>query len=82
MATQAEPLDGAAHFLIYLHERWADEKEYEDWKEYIAAMTARLPAGVTDVTMTKRPFEVKFTLNGTRRFIRIKRGYVEWGTVK
>jgi small-conductance mechanosensitive channel len=68
-----DPLETAAQFLAYLKLRWADEREYEDWSEYVQAMTKRLPAGAKNVKMTKRPFEVQFTeADGTRRFIQVK----------
>ena len=47
--------------LVYLHDRWQDEREYEDWKDYIDAMRKIVPADTTFVKASKRPFgfEVK-----------------------
>jgi hypothetical protein len=42
-------------FFGYLYGRWQDEKEYEDFQEYIDAVENRL--GLPIERMTKRPFE-------------------------
>lgn len=39
--------------FIYLYERWQDEKEYEDFEEYVQAMRKSIPALVD---MTATPF--------------------------
>lgn len=43
--------------------RWQDEHEYEDIREYGAAIAKHLPAGFTLTAMTKRPFGFRFTLD-------------------
>jgi len=77
-----DPIEKAANFLDMLAQRWADEKEFEDFADYQKAMAKNLPEGSTDVKMTKRPFEVRYTdKEGVRRFIRIQRNRVVWGQI-
>lgn len=44
-----------ADFLYHLRSRYEDEKEYEDFSEYVDAMKKKFPEVVK---MTKRPFGV------------------------
>lgn len=44
-----------ADFLYYLRNRYEDEKEYEDFSEYVDAMKKKFPEVAK---MTKRPFGV------------------------
>ena len=44
---------GAAKFIMYLWERWQDEREYEDINDYLAAVKKHVPSAYK---MTKRPF--------------------------
>lgn len=41
--------------LFNLYGRWQDEKQYEDWNDYIACMRKNIP---NYVASTKRPFGV------------------------
>lgn len=36
-----------AEFIFYLYERWQDEKEYEDFQDYIDVMKERIPEVLT-----------------------------------
>ena len=76
MSMQSQVVDKFA----YLHGRWQDEHEYEDFKDYKAAMQAALPAGCVLTKMTKRPFRVEFTLaDGTRKWIAVRGDQITWG---
>jgi hypothetical protein len=44
----------------YLYDRWQDEKDHEDFKDYVEAMMKMMPSGATLVKGTKRPFGVTF----------------------
>ena len=48
-----------AESLIYLRERWQDEREYEDWKDYSDLIATKVPAGFKFMKATKRPFGVE-----------------------
>lgn len=64
----------------YLYARWQDEKEYEDFADYIAHMTKKMPDGATLTKMTKRPFRVEYTMpDGARRWILANSREVRWG---
>ncbi|MCP4599267.1 MAG: hypothetical protein GY847_01800 [Proteobacteria bacterium] len=45
----------------YLFDRWQDEKEYEDFSEYIKMAKKALPDDCTFVSMKKRPFRIYFS---------------------
>lgn len=47
-----------------LYDRWQDEKEYEDFNDYIAVMMKYMPNGATLVKGTKRPFGVVVNYGG------------------
>lgn len=47
--------------MAYLWERWQDEKEYEDFAEYVANLEmVALEQGFTLVSLTSRPFRATF----------------------
>ena len=51
--------------LSYLYERWQDEKEYEDIKDYQKPLNSIAEtAGVVITKMNKRPFGCNFTVDG------------------
>jgi len=52
--------------LEYLHDRWQDEKEYENWTDYVDVMRKLTPPETEFVKATKRPFgfEVKTKSGG------------------
>ncbi len=53
--------DANCQFLGNLNARWNDEKEYEDFNEYIEVMKKRVElAGFKFVKMAKKPFAVHF----------------------
>ena len=51
--------------LSYLYERWQDEKDYEDIKDYQKPLNSIADAaGVVITKMNKRPFGCNFTVDG------------------
>lgn len=64
---------GTIQKFDYLHERWQDEKEYEDFNEYVKAMMKSMPEGATLVKGHKRPFGVTFNYGGNEVQISLKR---------
>jgi hypothetical protein len=45
--------------ILYLKMRWNDEKEYEDFADYIGEMKKLISTGWVFVAATKRPFGFK-----------------------
>jgi hypothetical protein len=76
-----DKLDKFIDFFGYLYGRWQDEKEYEDFQEYIDAVENRL--GLPIETMTKRPFEVVvFANRDWFIYFKATSRQVEWGKRK
>jgi hypothetical protein len=48
--------------LGYLWSRWQDEKEYEDWNDYVKELSKLVPVGAENVTYSKHPFGITFEL--------------------
>ena len=59
MKTQ-EYLDQFGEFVGYLYDRWQDEKEYEDWADYVQAMKNKLDDHLEFKGASKRPFSMQF----------------------
>jgi len=70
-----EVFNAVANRLTYLHARWQDEKEYEDFAEYKDAMQmelAKVNPSCAFKGATKRPFGFKFgTAEGIVRVITV-----------
>ena len=49
-------VNDSANTIFYLYERWQDEKEYEDIKDYLAVVQKSVPGAYK---MTRRPFGFK-----------------------
>lgn len=62
----------AINTFCYLYGRWQDEKEYEDFNDYIKAMMNFMPNGATLVKGTKRPFGVVINYGGATIHIALK----------
>ena len=61
--------------LGYLRDRWQDEKEYEDFNDYIlSAKKCIESAGAEFISLKKRPFEVTFSKDGLVANFRILAG--------
>ena len=58
-------MDASADRMCYLYGRWQDEKEYEDFNDYIDAMRKMLPDGFKFEGATKMPFGVRFSIEGS-----------------
>jgi hypothetical protein len=60
-----------------LYERWQDEKDYEDFNEYVAAMMKSMPTGAKLIKGTKRPFGVTFNYGGNtvQVALKLEKGY-------
>ena len=61
-------------FLFPLYWRWQDEKEYEDWDDYVKVMKTKFDSLIIEKQMTnavyyscgKRPFGIRFDFEGFR----------------
>lgn len=63
MALAKKIFEDMQGFLCTLHSRWQDEKKYEDFADYKAAIVKALAAyPVSDISVEKQPFTVSFTL--------------------
>ena len=72
-------IETLAQVLSDLKYRWQDEREYEDFADYINAVKAKLPEGATFTSLTKT-FELRFSLaDGTPKWMRVKGNGVMWG---
>ena len=56
----------------YLYDRWQDEKQYEDFNDYIKSMMTVMPEGATLVKGSKRPFGVTINYGGQKVEIALK----------
>jgi len=77
----ADRLNDCADYFGYLYERWQDEKQYEDFAQYVAAMSNKLGGGVSGVVMTKRPWKIVFVLNGQKCYFQRRGQTIEYGTI-
>ena len=70
-------LNKMVDFFGYLHSRWQDEKEYEDFEEYKKALVKNFKVDVS--SFTKRPFKVIFKSDGVSRYMKIQNKQIIWG---
>jgi len=74
-------------YFGYLYHRWQDEREYEDFEEYIQAANKKLKelaskkSGVSLVKMTKRPFKVIFWIHGLKGYFKATSTHYEYGFI-
>lgn len=71
--------DGHLDSLLNLRDRWADEKEYEDWSDYETALNKMTADDWSFIRGSKRPFGfiTKVTGLGTVHiFLKFKGDYV------
>jgi hypothetical protein len=55
----------ARRTMLNLYGRWMDEKEYKDITDYLALLKPIAEkCGVTLLSMTQRPFRVRFAVGG------------------
>jgi hypothetical protein len=58
--------------FCYLRERWQDEKEYEDWNDYVAQMRLLVEQhGGNFLSASKRPFSAFFQMGGLNAEINV-----------
>jgi len=60
-------------YLGNLRDRWQDEKEYEDWNDYVTALKKKVDEidGAEFISMKKRPFSFQWkTADGVVREMR------------
>jgi hypothetical protein len=50
---RAHKLTAYAEHIGYLRDRWQDEKEYEDWQDYIESARKQCPANFKFVKLTR-----------------------------
>lgn len=62
----------------YLHDRWQDEHEYEDFQDYINRAKKALPEDFEFVKMTKRPFAITFKYEGMKFQIVVNTRTILW----
>ena len=55
---------GIQDLLEQLYDRWRDEREYEDIKDYQKVLAEKLPEGFTMIRATKRPFGFQVSVEG------------------
>lgn len=60
-----EVFKGLEEEMLYLYNRWRDEHEYEDIRDYGARIAKQLPADFVLIKMNKRPFGFDFTAGTT-----------------
>ena len=70
---------GTAQKFLNLYERWQDEKDYEDFNEYVAAMMKSMPNEAKLIKGTKRPFGVIFNYGGNtvQVALKLEKGYCQ-----
>lgn len=62
-------------YFLNLKFRWDDEKEYEDFNEYVKCMESAVCSvlgSISDVKGSKRPFGLFFTYDGKRYHLLVK----------
>lgn len=64
----SKAIDEMQGLLCRLHDRWQDEREYEDLAEYGKVIAKQLPKWMKLETMTKRPFGFVFSIGTAARY--------------
>jgi len=78
--------DAFQETLCILYERWQEEKEYEEWDDYIKSMTDRFKALIIENNMnnavyyscSKRPFGLTFDFEGHRVVMSVNSTHTRW----
>jgi hypothetical protein len=58
-------MNALGEHLGYLRDRWQEEKEYEEFDDYVLSVKNNTPPGFEFVSLTRR-FEATFTRDGKR----------------
>jgi len=83
-----EKVSEFGEYLGYLYHRWQDEKEYEDFDDYVQAANKKLreliPArsGIAIFKMNKRPFRVIFWIYGMKGYFKATGTHYEYGMIR
>ena len=72
--------DKVAFHLVHLYDRWQDEKEYEDFKDYKESFSK--VTGLKIVKMTSRPFKVIFLFKGNKYYMHLTSRSFDYGGFK
>lgn len=74
-------IDKVEKKLVYLYERWQDEKEHEDFSDYGKAIKEEV--GREFVMATKRPFGFIVQMKGFpyKTQISVDRGCISWKSI-
>jgi uncharacterized protein YeeX (DUF496 family) len=83
-------MDKMGERLVYLYDRWQDEKEYEDFQDYIDAMKKdfekyckeAIMSNAVFVKVGKRPFGVTYDFEGWRVVLSSNASCVKWSAKK
>ncbi len=75
-------VNGNLSYLEYLFDRWNEEKQYEDFKDYKKEVVKRLSEGMTLFRMIKKPFEVVVEIDNKKYGIRINKKDVKTFTLE
>ncbi len=78
--------DSMSDTLYLLYWRWQDEKEYEDWNDYISVMKKKFETLIVSNNMQnavyfscgKRPFGIRFDFEGFRVTLFVNSTHFGW----
>lgn len=66
------PIDRLVQTMDSLYNRWQDEKEYEDWADYIKYVKGVCQDWEAQyVSLKKRPFSLIFIIDNNKQEIRV-----------
>ena len=70
-------------FFSMLAYHWKDEKEYEDFGDYVNAMEHKMPKGAGITRMNQKPFymEYHYAKCGTRMWLQVKGNQIIGGEI-
>jgi hypothetical protein len=64
--------------IMALSDRWEDEKDYEDWNDYVTALKGWVPAWALFLSASKRPFGITLQVGEAKVFVG-SFGRDQWG---
>ena len=74
-----EKLDEVLEFMGYLYSRWQDEKEYENFNDYVQALEKKIDCNM--IRFTKNPFQAFFEIDGSNHWIKVTSTRISWRTI-
>lgn len=83
-------MDKVGARLCYLYNRWLDEREYEEFKDYVTEIQKKFDEVIKEVPMTnaifvkgqKRPFGFTFDFEGWRVIMSVNSSSAKWSAKK